>query len=88
MKKGTDDLKNGIFHTTQREERVEQNRIHPCPACDTCTREKVPDYCGCFRNCPYYLCWLKKTWLAVTAPLRRAEAKRELQRAEKVGEGA
>ena len=87
MKNVMDYLKNGIFHTTVQEDPVEQDRLHPCPACDTCTREKLPDYCGCFRKCPYYLCWLARTWRVVTAPLRRAQALKELQRAEKVGEG-
>ena len=56
---------------------VAQDRLHPCPACAYCTRERIPDRCTCFRQCIKYRCWLKKTWRAVIAPLLRSERERE-----------
>ena len=51
-------------------QQIEQDKVHPCPACESCTRERTPDRCTCFRVCPYYRCWLARIWRMVTAPLR------------------
>ena len=51
---------------------IDQDRYHPCPACEYCTRERIPDRCTCFRQCKKYRRWLKLTWETVVAPLRRA----------------
>jgi hypothetical protein len=62
---------NEQMNTTEREE-IAQDKLHPCPACESCTKERFPDRCTCFRMCPYYRCWLARIWRMVTAPLRRA----------------
>jgi hypothetical protein len=66
-----DDIMIGATGANQAEE-VEQDKLHPCPACESCTKERFPDRCTCFRMCPYYRCWLARIWRMVTAPLRRA----------------
>ena len=40
MNNAMDYMKKSIFHTTIREDPIKQNPLHPCPACDTCTRER------------------------------------------------
>lgn len=89
MENVKDYMKNSTPQTKVQEEPIDQDRLHPCPACKHCTREKLPDYCGCFRTCPQYLRWLKKTWEMVTAPLRHIEAmaRRKIKMPQKVGEG-
>ncbi|MBQ7337423.1 MAG: hypothetical protein IJW40_03105 [Clostridia bacterium] len=59
------------YHSARGGRCVEQDRYHPCPACEYCTREKIPDRCTCFRQCVKYRTWLARTWRAVTAPLLR-----------------
>ncbi|MBQ8718913.1 MAG: hypothetical protein IJY66_06580 [Clostridia bacterium] len=51
---------------------IDQDRYHPCPACEYCTRERIPDRCTCFRQCKKYRHWLRLTWEMVIEPLRRA----------------
>ncbi len=63
-------------YTNEEETEAMQDRLHPCPACEYCTRERVPDRCTCFRQCVKYRSWLRKTWRAVIAPLMRSEKER------------
>lgn len=55
---------------------VDQDRLHPCPACEYCTRERIPDRCTCFRQCYKYRSWLARTWHAVIAPFLRGDDER------------
>ena len=52
---------------------IDQDRYHPCPACEYCTRERIPDRCTCFRQCAKYRNWLRMTWEMVIEPLRRVK---------------
>ena len=60
---------------------IDQDRLHPCPACEHCTRERIPDRCTCFRQCYKYRSWLARTWRAVIAPLLRKGGEGERVRA-------
>ena len=67
----------------QVEDTIDQDRYHPCPACEYCTRERFPDRCTCFRQCSKYRHWLRLTWEMVIAPLRRAKLEAIKRAAEK-----
>jgi hypothetical protein len=78
MEQTMEQKNNDVFDATSRhEEEGEQYRT--CPTCRLCTREPRPEHCSIFRRCPYYLCWLRRTWAAVLAPLRRREFPREVR---------